>query len=934
MKKLGIYRYIDQIGKGGMGEVFLVYDPICDRKVALKKIREDLKKHDILKKRFLREASIAARLMHPGIISVYSIHQSEEDLYYTMPYIEGMSLHALLKAALTEVNDKKIKEQTSVAALLPIFSHICQSVAYAHSKKILHRDLKPENILIGKYGEVILSDWGAAFSFEDLPEEDPEFEYYHSSRTFLTSPGKPVGTPSYMSPERLCGEPATVSGDIYALGVMLYQLLTLSFPFGRKKKIATKSTKIVPTIFPPEEVAPYRDIPPLLSKIVLKCLHPSSQERYLSVNDLLKDLSNHMEGHSQWVERMSLNLADKKQWKIRENILLSQHLALNGGDTDTADWFGMLIASPMFAHNLRITAHVRLKPLSKGIGFLLTIPDQEKGYHVSSGYCLWLIPDIENLGSCIRLFKDGIEVVGSSSEHFSPNIFHHVCLERTGHKITFSVNHQILLTYVGHLPLTGSGVGVLLQNADFEDNIIKIEEGSQNLQVGCLAVPDALLLHGNYHMARAEYRQIASSFPGQAAGREALFRSGITFFEEGNAAKKGKKKLYAAALEEFSLLHFTPGAPLEYLGKSLVYEKEGNTAEELKCLELVLRRYAKHPLIDTIKEHIIYRIYQSSGKDRKTFYHLILLLLRFLPEECCKEGISYLLKKMTGSWHSFSFIQNHYQYGDEANKMRNHRILMASLAFRTGNQMVLMDFLNLPNLCKDESFIADIAFMLLETGLVKKSLSIRNKLSMFVINNHEDPCQILINKKLGDKLPSSCYQLKKINLFEAIRSVELIGQLAIVKGNTDIAIEAGQFILDSNPLEDFNQKIRGDALIIAALLYDYKGAEAAEKLYFYDIELLNNETSVLFSLMGCLLILMEDVESAHIHFSGISDGLFPETHNLLAAEILYNISSKSSKKLFKREEQELYRWLFLYYHCQGDLKKERFFQLKVLRNYF
>src|ERR1700722_6005549 len=144
---IGQYTYLKAIGKGGMGEVVLAYDPVCDRQVAIKRIRPDLKKHHGLRNRFLREAKITAQLTHPGIIGIFSIHQDEDEIYYTMPYIEGETLRQILKNAHQKL--RKAKVAGSIAALLPIFKSICQTVSYAHSKGVLHRDLKPENILVG-----------------------------------------------------------------------------------------------------------------------------------------------------------------------------------------------------------------------------------------------------------------------------------------------------------------------------------------------------------------------------------------------------------------------------------------------------------------------------------------------------------------------------------------------------------------------------------------------------------------------------------------------------------------------------------------------------------------------------------------------------------------------------------------------------------------
>ncbi|MCH9703790.1 MAG: protein kinase, partial [Chlamydiae bacterium] len=143
LNQIGRYQILEVIGKGGMGEVVRAFDPICQREVAIKQIRKDIKKGQTLKSRFLNEAQITAQLTHPGVVSIYSIHEEDEELYYVMPYIKGENLKQILKAA------HQGSCEASIASLLPIFRTVCQTLSYAHSNGVIHRDIKPENILVG-----------------------------------------------------------------------------------------------------------------------------------------------------------------------------------------------------------------------------------------------------------------------------------------------------------------------------------------------------------------------------------------------------------------------------------------------------------------------------------------------------------------------------------------------------------------------------------------------------------------------------------------------------------------------------------------------------------------------------------------------------------------------------------------------------------------
>ena len=291
--QLGQYTLTKLIGQGGMGEIFLAKDPVCEREVALKRILPDHMKREILRKRFLNEPKIAAQLSHPSIIPVYSLHEEEESIYYTMPYIQGHTLREILVKARTsqEYGQDAHSIVSSIQTLMLIFMNICNALEYTHSKGFLHRDIKPENIMIGQFNEVVILDWGVATRIENattdesgVKEEDP------LPLQGLTKPGKTVGTVEFMAPERALGAASSVKTDIYSLGATLYFILTLQLPFRRpnslkewRKQLKEHGTE---TLTDPQEIAPYREITPQLSNIVLKCMHTDPRKRYESVQKL------------------------------------------------------------------------------------------------------------------------------------------------------------------------------------------------------------------------------------------------------------------------------------------------------------------------------------------------------------------------------------------------------------------------------------------------------------------------------------------------------------------------------------------------------------------------------------------------------------------------------------------------------------------------
>jgi len=630
-KKIGEYQILGTLGVGGMGEVFLAQDPICGRQVALKTMREQWAANKTMQERFLREARIAAQLSHPNIIPIYSIE--EKVPFYTMPQIEGDTLKEILR---------KTKEQTkkgeplhpigsSVQSLIRIFLSICGAIAYVHSRGVLHRDLKPENIIVGKFGEVIILDWGLA-NYVGQPENPLDLKEENGQ---ITQPGKIPGTLLYMSPERAFGSPSDVQSDVYSLGVMLYQILTLQFPFQRKSLKEFKKLHEHETILSPEEAAPDRDISPHLSHIALKCLAKDPKQRYPSVSALIKDLENYIEGLPEWTDVAELQIERKEDWLFQENVALSKHMAITRG-IDLLEWVNLMISKSPFPGNIKIETTLTLKEQSKGLGILFSVA---KG--IDEGYCLWLSHD------GVRLYRSNVEVLHLPQLHLEKNQPHSVKIEHIGNHVRFYLDGAPKFGFLNHIPLSGSHIGLLMRDGDFTLSPLNVAVGSQNIMVNCLAIPDAFLARKDYNEALAEYRKISDSFPGRAEGREATFRAGITLLKKASEErlKNRRETLYGQAHDEFEKLHTTPSAPLEYLGKSLVYKAQGEFEEEAKCLELALRKFPTHPLRPILIENILSRLHEASQNNRQVAYRFALIVLRHLAQLPEAEDLANVLQQ-------------------------------------------------------------------------------------------------------------------------------------------------------------------------------------------------------------------------------------------------------------------------------------------------
>ena len=250
------YSIVKEIGRGNMGKVYEAYDNVLERKVAYKIPSLDLSHHPELVNDFLREAKSAASLNHPNIVIVYDAGKQSGDYYIAMELIQGKTLKDVLheKTRLSPRESLKISEQ------------LVRALVYAHAGNLIHRDIKPGNIMITDDGTVKLMDFGLA-------------KIIHDTSQYAT---KVIGTPYYMSPEQIKGEKISFETDIYAVGVVLYEMLTGSPPF-QKGDIYYHHLHSQPPS--PKDAVP--DIPDKLSGIVLKCLQKEPERRFPSTSELL-----------------------------------------------------------------------------------------------------------------------------------------------------------------------------------------------------------------------------------------------------------------------------------------------------------------------------------------------------------------------------------------------------------------------------------------------------------------------------------------------------------------------------------------------------------------------------------------------------------------------------------------------------------------------
>src|SRR6202167_5410045 len=244
------YRIVALLGKGGMGEVYRADDLTLGQAVALKFLPEQAASDEALLERFRNEVRIARRVSHPNVCRVYDVGEVDGLTYFTMEYVDGEDLASLLRRIGRLPNDKAID----------IARQLCAGLAAAHAKGVLHRDLKPANIMLDGRGQAIITDFGLA-AFADQAQ------------------GAEVrsGTPAYMAPEQLTGREVTEKSDIYALGLVLYELFTGKRAFSADNLADLVRSRAAGDISRPSSFV--KDLDPLVERVILRCLEPEPANR-------------------------------------------------------------------------------------------------------------------------------------------------------------------------------------------------------------------------------------------------------------------------------------------------------------------------------------------------------------------------------------------------------------------------------------------------------------------------------------------------------------------------------------------------------------------------------------------------------------------------------------------------------------------------------
>jgi serine/threonine-protein kinase len=312
ISSIGKYRIIELVGEGAMGVVYRAIDPVLERTVAIKVMNESIARQADLRKRFLHEAQAAGSLQHPNVVCIYDLGEADGHLFIAMEFVAGVDLEHLIEKG----------QPLSLQAKLDIIIDVLTGLAFAHKRGIVHRDIKPANIRVAEDGRAKIMDFGVA----------------HLASSSMTSTGSILGTPTFMAPEQITEGKTSPATDIFAVGGVLYQILTLMKPFDAPTlqnlffKIITEKPRSVTELMP--------NLPPALDRIVNKAMAKEPGDRYATALDMANELTNvrsKLSGPSYPASvSLSQSVASAIEQSRQSTRIRSRKLAFVGGSTIAA----------------------------------------------------------------------------------------------------------------------------------------------------------------------------------------------------------------------------------------------------------------------------------------------------------------------------------------------------------------------------------------------------------------------------------------------------------------------------------------------------------------------------------------------------------------------------------------------------------------------
>jgi serine/threonine protein kinase/tetratricopeptide (TPR) repeat protein len=646
---IGPYRVLKELGEGSMGTVYQAYDDQLQRTVALKVLRPSLAKNAGHVERFEREARAAAGRHHPNITPIYDVGCDGDRHFYTMEYVEGKTFRQLL-------DEKKLTLHHSLAIII----EVAKALEYAHGQGLVHRNVKPGNIMVNVQGRVLLLDFGLA---------------RHAADAQLTRTGDFVGTPAYTSPEQAAGKIVDGKTDIYALGAILYELLTGRPPF-TGQTVAT----ILKQVLADEPVPPHvvdRAAPRDLEIICGRAMDKNRARRYSTVREFYEDIIRHLNDEPIQAKPVSVFHRAYRRARKHKELTLSLGvvvlLAIGFGSyygsrkiveqsrwrpvfTDnfhrpalgadwSAFWGGQWGACPVDtalsampwqikAHKLYghggsptylvcnrefrgdIRAEIDITVMGGQRGALTFVwsgdPDIRRSNSRVAGYSFMFGADEMTSN---RFFKTGLQLGHTRERLPAAGRRYRITLERRGYNLSVRLNDKVLFAVKDYEPLAHdkhNRLMLVLRDGNLLVHRVRVWRAVAPLRAGPMVVADRLYAAGNYREALAAYQDLLAAYPDAGFTDIARYKAGRCNEMQGDPAQA--REHYARLVQEQPR---SPLAPLALARKGICIYSQGRQTEARMVFEQCLRHY---PLDPALRE--ISRLFASLGdtaRDRRDY---------------------------------------------------------------------------------------------------------------------------------------------------------------------------------------------------------------------------------------------------------------------------------------------------------------------------
>ncbi len=583
------HRVIQRLGTGSTGEVLLVRQPDLNRDVALKRpLTPNLSAEQI--EAFEQEARVTASLNHPGVVNIHTLgRDSDGRRYYTMNPLSGSSLAHILEGR--KRGELEMLRAFNQRRLTEILQRVSETMAYAHQRGVAHLDLTPSNIIVGQFGDVTIIDWGSGSVSQGRPSKRGRKDKGPTQLAYL------VGSPAYLAPELLPGagaEPGPAA-DVYAIGAILYEMLTGRPPFLRETTIATLDALRSGELQPPEVVAPEAGIEPVLSRLCMLALQRDPKLRPTAL-ELFEQLGRHVRQETSWeVIHFGGDAKGAVPMRAEDWTTLSGKWKLESGV-----WSSDAPHEHILLWNTPVTGGFRFvcEAWTDGISELALIgrgPPLKAGSDPRANYAGYCFEFGAELQTSTKLARNGHDMMVQGGLLPDKGRHYRMELEFDDGVLRCFIDNKIIFSYRDLFPESGATIGFYAFSHGAHLKPLEIHREVFGIRVPLIQVADELLRTESYSAALGRYGSFVEHFPQRLEGFEARLKMGIC------QARLGKGEEARAA---FRALAGTPLEPNALAEEAILDFRAipSDPANALKLCRDLLKRYpASHARIGILE---------------------------------------------------------------------------------------------------------------------------------------------------------------------------------------------------------------------------------------------------------------------------------------------------------------------------------------------